>query len=377
MGLFQITAVTPSAHAFDPKKIGSVALWLDAQDPAGDGILPSDASSLTTWVDKSGKGNTFNAVDAPTFYTSIINSKPGIRFNGSSNYLVNASTLTGFNFGTGDFSFYLVVMDRGTSNAYTHYIALPQQDTWALKRYDQSGSVYRFNGSTSLNGLVTATNTPYIASFVRRSGNSFWRWDNYEYSTSNIVKYPGGVNDISNYGDYWTAEAGISTPGAYGGDWGLNYSASSMNLYQVVTGFRVGTSYTASVTVSNYGNGTIYMYVEDGTLVNTNIGGNGTFTASFTATSFSHTLRFYVAAGSITASQVQLNSISITATTATDIIQSDTQSLSPTSANIGHGWTTSTEYSASDMGEVIVYNGTLSEKDHNNVHNYLKNKWGL
>ena len=53
----------------------------------------------------------------------------------------------------------------------------------------------------------------------------------------------------------------------------------------------------------------------------------------------------------------------------------DTQNLGTQNINIGNGWLS--EYSLSDIGEIIVYNGTLTEIDHSNIHNYLQKKWGI
>ena len=46
----------PYYTAFNPRSIGTCALWLDGNDPAGTGARPSNGTTLTTWVDKSGSG---------------------------------------------------------------------------------------------------------------------------------------------------------------------------------------------------------------------------------------------------------------------------------------------------------------------------------
>ena len=72
----------------------SLALWLDAQDPATlfqdtAGTVPVTASlqQVSRWADKSGKGNHVlqNAAygAAPKFSSSLINGLPGLDFSGS------------------------------------------------------------------------------------------------------------------------------------------------------------------------------------------------------------------------------------------------------------------------------------------------------
>ncbi len=45
----------PYYTAFNPRSIGTCALWLDAADPNGTGVQPSDGTTITTWIDKSTK----------------------------------------------------------------------------------------------------------------------------------------------------------------------------------------------------------------------------------------------------------------------------------------------------------------------------------
>lgn len=58
-------------------------LWLDAADPAGTGVAPSSGSTVSTWTDKSKKGN--NATSAGSAVTT---SSTGLTFGGSSYFTV-------------------------------------------------------------------------------------------------------------------------------------------------------------------------------------------------------------------------------------------------------------------------------------------------
>jgi len=46
----------PYYTAFNPRSIGTCSLWLDGNDPNGTGVRPSDGTTITTWIDKSGSG---------------------------------------------------------------------------------------------------------------------------------------------------------------------------------------------------------------------------------------------------------------------------------------------------------------------------------
>ena len=65
---------------FSPKSIPGASLWLDGADPAGNGVVPANNATVSTWVDKSGSGNNASGGVSPTYNTS----ERAITFNGSS-----------------------------------------------------------------------------------------------------------------------------------------------------------------------------------------------------------------------------------------------------------------------------------------------------
>jgi len=85
----------PIYQNFNPKQLSGCQLWLDGADPAGNGNIPANGSTVSTWYDKSGIGNNGTSYGNPTFNTSALNSKPGISFNGSTQRFVGAITNTG------------------------------------------------------------------------------------------------------------------------------------------------------------------------------------------------------------------------------------------------------------------------------------------
>lgn len=78
-----------------PTQISGCALWLDAADPNGTGVRPSNGTAISTWVDKSGNGNSFfnnatytpwaNATsNIPTYTTNGLNGLPVVSFTSNS-----------------------------------------------------------------------------------------------------------------------------------------------------------------------------------------------------------------------------------------------------------------------------------------------------
>ena len=52
-----VMTALPYYAAFTPRQISGCALWLDAADPAGNGVVPANGATVSTWVDKSGNAN--------------------------------------------------------------------------------------------------------------------------------------------------------------------------------------------------------------------------------------------------------------------------------------------------------------------------------
>ena len=105
---------------FNPRQIGGLVLWLDATDPAANGVQPSNGTSLATWVDKSTRGNNFTqgtGANQPTFQTNIINGKPCILANGTTQTM--SGGVTGLPTGSQGRTFFIVF--NIVSHSSLHY----------------------------------------------------------------------------------------------------------------------------------------------------------------------------------------------------------------------------------------------------------------
>jgi hypothetical protein len=82
-----------NTQIFNPRQIPNLALWLDGNDPAGNGIKPANGTSVATWDDKSGNGFSFTQVASglqPLYANPSIGNNGSIQFNGQTNYMDGA-----------------------------------------------------------------------------------------------------------------------------------------------------------------------------------------------------------------------------------------------------------------------------------------------
>ena len=75
-----IPKTTTTTTTFLPTSVATCALWLDAADPAGNGVVPANGATVTTWADKSGNSANGTAAGGAITYNSSAN---GLTFNGS------------------------------------------------------------------------------------------------------------------------------------------------------------------------------------------------------------------------------------------------------------------------------------------------------
>jgi hypothetical protein len=69
---------------FSPTSIPGCQIWLDGADPAGTGIAPTNGSSISTWVDKSGNAKSATATAGnATFSAAALNGRGVLAFGGA------------------------------------------------------------------------------------------------------------------------------------------------------------------------------------------------------------------------------------------------------------------------------------------------------
>lgn len=75
---------------FDPTTFAGLQLWLKA-----DALALSDGDTVGTWIDSSGAGNNGTGSGTPIYKTGIVNSKPVVRFGGSTQHVTTPYLPTG------------------------------------------------------------------------------------------------------------------------------------------------------------------------------------------------------------------------------------------------------------------------------------------
>jgi hypothetical protein len=158
---------TPRVTISIPTTIAGIQMWMDGADPAGTGVVPSNGSVLSTWVDKSGKSFSATGVNSPTVVTNAVNSKSAVSYNGSS---YSYSTVASGTFSTAMNIFfvykvngavsYAAPMTRGQGNNGSPI------DQYNVTRYLGGGS---YNGYSSAWSHASATSTTLFTQLIQQS----------------------------------------------------------------------------------------------------------------------------------------------------------------------------------------------------------------
>lgn len=78
--------LTTQVSLFQPTQISGCTVWLDGADPNGNGTIPANGATVSSWVDKSSNGMTVSAVSSqPTYTTALQNGLGALTFDGTKN----------------------------------------------------------------------------------------------------------------------------------------------------------------------------------------------------------------------------------------------------------------------------------------------------
>jgi hypothetical protein len=162
---------------FSPTQISGCQLWLDGADPAGNGVIPANGATVSTWADKSGNGLTVSAASSqPTYSTKVVNNLGTVAFNGSQS--LTAGSVTGAKLigNTGSCAIFVVMKlnnspgrsmpfswDDGT---YTARLLL-QYDENSILSVDKGAFPNRTQATISL-----STSLYYIFSYSQNGANT-------------------------------------------------------------------------------------------------------------------------------------------------------------------------------------------------------------
>jgi len=154
------------ASSINPVSIPGCALWLDGTDPVGTRTPPADGATISTWVDKSGSGNSLTAVGSPTYVSA------------SSSVYLNGSYLQNTNFNSTSYTLFIVskqtsgngplYTNNTTTNGYTGF----------FPNYDGAYYLVQADNSWLSGGSPFANGTTYLYSIQYDSSNNINVWTN-------------------------------------------------------------------------------------------------------------------------------------------------------------------------------------------------------
>jgi len=123
------TATPTSNTVFAPTLFPGLQLWLDATQVTG----YSNGQAMTSWVDKSTNAFSNTGSNGPTYQSSVLNSLPIVRFNGSTQLFNFGNVL---NLSTNGISVFSVVNIQTTGNMAIigKSVAGPGNGRWAILR---------------------------------------------------------------------------------------------------------------------------------------------------------------------------------------------------------------------------------------------------
>jgi hypothetical protein len=161
--------------SFSPTTLPGCQLWFDAADPNGNGVIPANNSTITSWVDKSGNGNTGTVTGTPKYYANGFSSSrhPYIYFDGRSWFLGNTTntgtTLTAFFVGMTPASqtTNTRVLSLGTPNDVDYH-----NSTQTIAIYQPGSIVGTYRNPNQVFGTITV-GQPYLTCSLYDGTNGY------------------------------------------------------------------------------------------------------------------------------------------------------------------------------------------------------------
>ena len=238
--------------AFSPTSISGCALWLDANDPAGTGVKPSNGTTLTTWVDKV-LGSNATANTPITYATNgLATGYPALTFT-NTQWLAGNISITGATVSV--FSVFNINSSSGGAGRVISLAATGQNDFnnnnyLSISRLNNNtfGS-FRNNGTigASISYLTPTFSSIYIDgtnAYVSINGGTFsstassgnFTISSYAIATNTNTADTGGrfygfISEVIVYNIVLTTAQRQQVEGYLAWKWGLNTSLPTTHPY--------------------------------------------------------------------------------------------------------------------------------------------------
>lgn len=238
---------TQQYFGFDPRTIPGCSLWFDGLDPNGNGTVPANNAALSTWVDKSGTGNSGTAIGTTPLYQSnsgVLFSTGGYSTSYSAS-LANESmffvytptsvpdtiTLAGPN-DTGGRTITVNTSLRLESSSYfVGFGSVSPNSTVTLNQRCQSGYINTASSTVVVHNGTTysAVSLSYTAGRTTRIGIS---------GTNNAIPFKGTIHEVIAYNVALTASQRQQLEGYLAWKWGIQSSLLTGHPYKSSPNFQ-------------------------------------------------------------------------------------------------------------------------------------------
>jgi hypothetical protein len=200
---------------FTPTSISGCTQWLDATDPNGNGVLPSNTSSVISWKDKSGNNYHVNqnaALAVPVFRIGLAtNGSPGMDFTGGAGLVSPTSFAKSLNV-----TMLLVGMVRSTIAGWgTFWGHFPNgdHDLNAIQLRNTSGQAvinWHTNNNNSTSQLPYILNSMVLYSCTMTSGNQMFLQQTNVGGTTSLNVTNGAVTINTNAAPIWVGRSDLT-----------------------------------------------------------------------------------------------------------------------------------------------------------------------
>jgi hypothetical protein len=190
---------------FLPTQITGCLLWLDGADPAGNGVVPANGATVSSWADKSGNGLTVSAASSqPTYSTNVVNNLGTVAFNGSQS-LTAGSVTAGQLLGSTGTSAVFCVFSVSNNTLGSSPISWDDSSyTWRfIPFWDPSGIIVDLGNASagvsnrritiSNSTLTFANNTYYLVSFWQSGGVALLNVNGGAYTATIASGFTGNI----------------------------------------------------------------------------------------------------------------------------------------------------------------------------------------
>lgn len=201
---------------FNPTLISGCTLWLDGADPAGNGVIPANGASVSTWVDKSASGNAPNVLSGLTYSRIEQNTLGTVNFGNFTGYL--SGTITPALQNSVMSCFFIFKLNGTTSDNGIHNVLDfangPNGDLRMLE--ERAGDFRVITRNPNTTGIVIPANTGiYNVWFSGQNTTNLYARLNGKSLTS--VSISANTSNSSQYGIGTNFETPFATPSGWNG----------------------------------------------------------------------------------------------------------------------------------------------------------------